>query len=165
MHVEQAKRDRQSLPTRGLKGNTQIWMNEKKERDAELWGCDTSQYWIIENKRYDLKDYIERHPGGRNWLAMTQGQDVTDLFIVHHLNEAKARAILAKYYIGETKNQVSRYSFKEDGLYRTVKREMLEEMTVEEIQSETKSKNNAFLLFAFLILFLGLTTYSIDENK
>ena len=53
---------------------------------------------------------------------MTQGQDVTDFFIIHHLNEKKAREVLAKFYVGETKNKVSRYTFEEDGLYRTVKR-------------------------------------------
>ena len=71
---------------------------------------------------YDLTDFIDRHPGGKNWLTMTQGQDVTDFFIIHHLNEDKARKVLSKYYVGETKNQVARYSFEEDGLYRTVKR-------------------------------------------
>ena len=31
---------------------------------------------------------------------MTQGQDVTDFFIIHHLNEEKARAVLQKFYVG-----------------------------------------------------------------
>ena len=53
---------------------------------------------------------------------MTKGQDVTEFFIVHHLDEAKARAMLAKFYVGETTNKVARYTFNEDGLYRTVKR-------------------------------------------
>jgi cytochrome b involved in lipid metabolism len=123
------------MPTRGLKGSPQIWINEKKERDAELWGCDTSKYWIIENKLYDLTNFVSRHPGGPNWLTMTQGQDVTDFFIIHHLDEAKAREALAKYYVGETKNQVSRFSFEEDGIYRTVKRELLKEMSIEEVRS------------------------------
>lgn len=62
---------------------------------------------------------------------MTKGQDVTELFIVHHINEKKARDVLTKYYVGDTKNSVSRFSFEEQGLYRTVKRELLKEMTVE----------------------------------
>lgn len=43
----EVKPDRKSMPTRGIKGSPQIWMQEKKERDAQLWGCDTSNYWII----------------------------------------------------------------------------------------------------------------------
>ena len=38
-------------------------------------------------------------------------------------------------------------------------------MTIEEIQSETKSKINAFILLGLLALFIGLTAYSIDEEK
>ena len=53
---------------------------------------------------------------------MTQGQDVTDFFIIHHLNEQKARAVLEKFYVGDTPKQVRRFTFEEDGLYRTVKR-------------------------------------------
>jgi cytochrome b involved in lipid metabolism len=47
-----------------------------------------------------LSDYVDHHPGGKNWLTMTKGQDITDLFIIHHLNESKAREVLKKYYIG-----------------------------------------------------------------
>ena len=53
---------------------------------------------------------------------MTQGQDVTDFFIIHHLNEQKARSVLEKFYVGDTPKQVRRFTFEEDGLYRTVKR-------------------------------------------
>ena len=98
--------DRKSLPTRGIKSNPYLWLEEKKARDADLWGADSSQYWIIENKMYDLTNFIDQHPGGPKWLTMTRGQDVTDFFIIHHLNEAKARETLSKYYVGETEKQV-----------------------------------------------------------
>jgi hypothetical protein len=29
--------DRQSLPTRGIKGSPAVWMEEKKIRDTQLW--------------------------------------------------------------------------------------------------------------------------------
>ena len=38
MKIEEVKPDRASLPTRGIQGNTQIWLNEKRQRDKELWG-------------------------------------------------------------------------------------------------------------------------------
>ena len=52
---------------------------------------DSSNYWIIENKYYDLTAFVDKHPGGSRWLTLTKGQDVTDLFIIHHLNEKSAR--------------------------------------------------------------------------
>ena len=65
---------------------------------------------------------MDKHPGGRRWLELTRGQDITELFIIHHLNENKARKVLDKFYVEDTKNKVERYTFEENGLYRTVKR-------------------------------------------
>ena len=77
MKIVEVKDDRKSLPTRGLKGSPQIWLQEKRERDAQLWDTDNSNYWIVENKLYDLNSFVDQHPGGKNWLTMTKGKDVT----------------------------------------------------------------------------------------
>ena len=61
---------------------------------------DISKYWVIENKMYDLEAFADSHPGGKSWITLTKGQDVTPLFIIHHLNEEKARKALEKYYVG-----------------------------------------------------------------
>jgi cytochrome b involved in lipid metabolism len=37
--------------------------------------------------------------GGRHWIDLTKGLDITDLFEVHHLNLDKASALLPKYYV------------------------------------------------------------------
>lgn len=42
---------------------------------------------------------------------------------------------------------------------------MLQEMTIDEIQSETKSKINGVILLCLLILSVCLVNYSIDEEK
>lgn len=96
---------------------------------------------------------------------MTRGQDVTDLFIVHHLNEAKARAILEKYYVGETANKVSRFTYEENGLYRTIKRRVLERLSIKEIQSETVSKIYGCIFLAFFLVALIVTAKSIDMEN
>ena len=43
---------------------------------------------------------MDQHPGGSSWITMTKGQDITELFIVHHLNEQKARDALKQYKVG-----------------------------------------------------------------
>lgn len=48
---------------------------------------------------YDLEPFVAHHPGGADWLTMTRGQDITDLFETHHINHAKAVKVLAKYRI------------------------------------------------------------------
>jgi len=52
-------------------------MEEKVIRDSQLWGNDNTDLWIVENKLYDLKDFIPKHPGGPTWLQITKGQDIT----------------------------------------------------------------------------------------
>ncbi len=42
---------------------------------------------------------MDLHPGGKSWLKNTQGHDITELFITHHLDEEKARKTLQKYYV------------------------------------------------------------------
>lgn len=44
---------------------------------------------------------------------------------MHHLDEKKARDLLPKYYVGECENKVTRFTFEEDGFYRTIKRRVL----------------------------------------
>jgi cytochrome b involved in lipid metabolism len=73
-----------------------------------------------------LTEFASQHPGGRQWIELTKGQDLTEHFITHHLNEAKARTALAKYYVREVDfPQPLRFTFEEDGLYRKVKRRLL----------------------------------------
>lgn len=93
---------------------------------------------------------------------MTKGQDITDHFIVHHIDEPKARKLLDKYYVGETKNKVARYSYAEDGLYRTIKKRVLERMSLDEIRSETKSKIFAIIILSFLLGSLAITSTYLD---
>lgn len=94
MAIHEVSPERKSLPTRGIKCSPEVWVEEKKVRDTQLWGNDSAKFWIIENKLYDLTPFLDDHPGGKSWLTMTQGHDVTDFFIIHHLNEKKAREAL-----------------------------------------------------------------------
>lgn len=39
--------------------------------------------WRIGNSLYDLKTFIKSHPGGADWLRITEGTDITELFEVY----------------------------------------------------------------------------------
>ena len=97
-----------------------------------------------------------RHPGGESWLRLTKGQDITEHFITHHLDEEKARKILDKYYVKDCPNNIQRFSFKKDGFYRTVKDKALKRSTKEQLSNETPSKVNAFLILSTWFLFTTL---------
>lgn len=51
----------------------------------EIWKHE-SKYWVINNKMYDLLPFISKHPGGSEWIKYTQGQEITEQYVVHHLN-------------------------------------------------------------------------------
>lgn len=54
-----------SLPSRGLKTSPPLWLKQKADRDQELWKTpENGDYWIVENKYYDLSKFIDSHPGG-----------------------------------------------------------------------------------------------------
>lgn len=38
--------------------------------------------WRIDDDLYDLEDFIKNHPGGREWLVLTKGTDITEAFQV-----------------------------------------------------------------------------------
>ena len=60
--------------------------------------------WIIhDGKVYDMTDFVERHPGGRDLLQDEGGGDVTGLLSSAHPHQhsGTAYSILHKFYIGD----------------------------------------------------------------
>lgn len=63
------------------------------------------QYWRINNHWYDLKPFLESHPGGKEVLLLARDrfEDCTFVFESHHHNFRHARLILEKYKVGKTR--------------------------------------------------------------
>lgn len=93
-----------------------MWLEQKSDFDVVLHEKDRSN-WVVDNKIYDLSNFVEKHPGGAHWLQRTRGHNITELFYTHHLNEAKAKEVLAKYYISDCKNEFTRFTFKSGDFY------------------------------------------------
>ena len=81
---------------------------------------------------------------------------------MHHLDEPKARQILQKYYVGDCPNQVVRFSFEEEGFYRTLKRRVLQKYSLKEMQDETHSK---LLGIGILIAWIICITLTIANHS
>lgn len=102
-------------------------------RDGAIKGCkrwldgkrlddNAEGLWRIHDKLYDLTDFIDRHPGGSEWLDVTKGVDITEQFETHHIS-GTAEKILPKFYVREASlSRNYKITFDEDGFYRTVKR-------------------------------------------
>ncbi|CAH3133803.1 unnamed protein product [Porites lobata] len=80
-------------------------MNPKEAKIFSLeevsFHADQNSCWIvIKDGVYDMTDFVEKHPGGKEIMLEHAGLDATTVFqdIGH---SAEALKILAKYYIGE----------------------------------------------------------------
>lgn len=93
--------------------------------------------WRIHNTLYDLSDFINKHPGGPDWLKMTEGHDITEAFFSHHLNTNILESTLQKYRVKETLRPKNvKLTFEENGFYMTLKRKVAAKLP--EIKKRTK---------------------------
>ncbi|KRT81011.1 hypothetical protein AMK59_6161, partial [Oryctes borbonicus] len=98
------------------------WLDGKRVDDG------AEGYWRIHDDLYDLSNFIKHHPGGPDWLKMTKGTDITEAFEVHHI-KGVAETLLHKFHVKKAQTpRISPYTFKEDGFYRTLKRNVREEL-------------------------------------
>ncbi|KAJ9587921.1 hypothetical protein L9F63_018647, partial [Diploptera punctata] len=96
----------------------EIWLHGKRLDD------NAEGLWRVHNDLYDLTSWIDRHPGGPDWIKVTKGTDITEAFESHHISE-KAELMLKKFHVraaSEPRN--SPYTFHDDGFYRTLKRKI-----------------------------------------
>lgn len=50
----------------GFKLNVDIWLKEKQDTDG------AEGLWRIDNGLYDFTDFINKHPGGSDWISLTK---------------------------------------------------------------------------------------------
>lgn len=118
---------------------------------------DYGQYWRVHDKLYDLKDFIKSHPGGQQWLEVTRGMDVTEVFEASHLSP-HVYTVLAKYYVKPAEGQRnSPYTFEPDGFYLTLKKRVQQHLTkVSRTQKDEAHRRITTvqdrLVFTFLLL-------------
>ena len=67
--------------------------------------CRRHLWWIIINNRvYNITDYLDKHRGGKMLLLHYGGKDATEEF--NRLNHTKkAQKILENYYIGDLEGE------------------------------------------------------------
>lgn len=84
--------------------------------------------WRIHDQLYDFTRFIDQHPGGETWLRVTKGTDITEAFESHHLTQHPER-MLPNYLVRKAaRPRLYRFTFAEDGFYKTLKRRVAERM-------------------------------------
>ncbi|RHZ46577.1 hypothetical protein Glove_613g9 [Diversispora epigaea] len=82
----------------GIEGPKVFWREEiLKSRNAKHQG-DLPCYLIIDNKVYDVKDFLPDHPGGSVILTRL-GLDATDAF--NNFHPSSTNDLLANFYVGD----------------------------------------------------------------
>lgn len=93
--------------------------------------------WRIHDTIYDLREFINKHPGGADWIRMTEGHDITEAFLSHHMDTDKLEPILKKYRVKETTRPKNvKLTFEENGFYMTIRRKVAAKLP--EIKKRTK---------------------------
>ncbi|CAH1780440.1 unnamed protein product [Owenia fusiformis] len=67
--------------------------------------CKDNDLWVVhQDKVYDVSEFVERHPGGKDIVLENSGVDVTTIMeTTPHKHSDAAYTILKKYYIGDIK--------------------------------------------------------------
>ncbi|XP_024083242.1 cytochrome b5-related protein-like isoform X2 [Cimex lectularius] len=95
--------------------NADQWMESRRTDEG------AESLWRIHDKLYDLSSWVNNHPGGSDWIKMTQGTDITEAFEAHHISN-KAPQILPKFYVRDAKTpRNAPFTFNPDGFYNKLK--------------------------------------------
>lgn len=94
------------------KDGTYTW-----EEIARRNGSDAG--WVaVDGVVYDVTEFIERHPGGKEMISLALGRDATDLFKSYHPFSERPAQVLEKMRIG-TVSTYEHPSYKKDsGFYK-----------------------------------------------
>ena len=114
--------------------------------------------WRIHDHLYDLSSF--QHPGGRSWIELTKGTDITEAFETMHVQDISP-ALLDKYKVKPAVGARNyRYTFKEDGFYKSLKRKVQPILKQSGTGPSFKSKLiQDMLATGFLCLFLTLCNF------
>jgi len=88
------------------------WQEVSKHNTPE------SCWMIVHGKVYNITEWLEKHPGGRQILLVSAGRDCTAGFESYHPFTEKARNVLHKYEIGTVSNYEFPQYKKDGGFYK-----------------------------------------------
>ncbi|XP_053691766.1 cytochrome b5-related protein-like [Sabethes cyaneus] len=133
------------------------WLDYKRQEDG------AEGLWRIHDTLYDLTEFVDRHPGGAEWLQMTKGTDITEAFETHHLTN-KAANILPSYKVRAAREVRNiKLTFDETGFYRTLKRRVAGKLNSLDQTPKRRSEiiQDALLATSFLLAFLAVKFNSL----
>ena len=86
---------KQKTPTAAGDKKEFTWQEVSKHNTPE------SAWIAIHGLVYDITNFVQAHPGGKEFILLAAGRDGTDAFESYHPFTEKPRQVLAKYEIGK----------------------------------------------------------------
>lgn len=118
--------------------------------------------WRIHDKLYDVTSFIDRHPGGAEWLSLTKGIDITEQFETHHIGP-KAEQMLSKFYVRDAALPRNyNLTFDDAGFYRTLKRKVASKIDTLDMKPVKISKMISDLMLG---LVFGSAVLAVKDNN
>ncbi|XP_063533222.1 cytochrome b5-related protein-like [Cydia strobilella] len=142
-----------SLRDTGLKDSVQ-WLEGKAMDDG------AEGLWRVHSGLYDLDSFINKHPGGADWLELTKGTDITEAYECHHFSKS-VDTILTKYYVRDAKTpRNSPFTFDDNGFFRSLKRAVAKELP--KIPKNVTKQSDRIIdgLFAAYLLLAAFSCYT-----
>lgn len=123
-----------------------LWIEDKRADDG------AEGLWRIHDDLYDLSDWIDKHPGGRDWIRLTKGTDITIAFESYHIS-TQAESMLPKFFIRKaTLPRNLPYTFDDDGFFKVLKRRVRNSLENIPEYPATKSKIMTDLLLVGYVI-------------
>lgn len=130
---------------KGLTSTTDDWLEDRRRLDG------AEGLWRVEDSLYDLTPFLDRHPGGREWLELTRGTDVTEAFFTHHVSQT-AEALLPSFLVRPASApRNSPFTFHRDGFYMQLReraRKVLHNTSAQEIAAARQRSRTLMDLLA-----------------
>jgi acyl-lipid (8-3)-desaturase len=121
--------------------------------------------WVYSGKTvYDITDWLEKHPGGRDVLLLAAGRDITDLFKSYHPFSKTAATVLERYAIGKVSSTEFPQYKPDSGFYAEVCDRVGKyfKKTGKDYKDPTQSLVY-FAIFLTLAYFMFMTAY--DQSR
>ncbi|KAA8497298.1 Delta(5) fatty acid desaturase A [Porphyridium purpureum] len=114
--------------------------------------CTEESAWIaVRGKVYDVTDFVDSHPGGRELLLLCCGRDATDLFVSYHPFTKKPEQVLKKFLIGDMVTYEHPVYPVDSGFYETMCKRVKEHLDEQNIDHKNVITSFAKMMPAYVM--------------
>jgi cytochrome b involved in lipid metabolism len=145
-------------------------VDQSCERDTNRKACSassettlsesTNSFWMIHGVKFDLSDFVHRHPGGVEAIELGRGRDCTALFESYHPFTDKHWEILEKYKASEVDVKKLKAD-STDPFYEAIKRRVITALEANGVNPRTErcASLGRSIYYIFICTCLAISAY------